>query len=46
MARKKWRMSRPEINRLRRRGVKLKFASVRDWRALKPNHTPPKHLAS
>lgn len=45
MARKRWRVSRSEINRLRRRGLKKKFASVRDWRALRPNRTAPKHLA-
>ena len=45
MARERWRVSRTEINRLRRRGVKKKFTSVRDWRALRPNRTPSKHLA-
>ena len=43
MARKKWRVTRPEINRLRKRGVKVKFTSVRDWRALRPNRTVSKH---
>jgi hypothetical protein len=45
MARRKWSVTRPELNRLRRRGVKKKFSSVRDWRALRPNRTLPKHLA-
>jgi hypothetical protein len=43
MARKKWRVTRPEINRLRKRGMKMKFASVRDWRELRPRRTPAKH---
>jgi hypothetical protein len=43
VARKKWRVTRGEINRLRKRGVKKKFASVRDWRALRPNRTASKH---
>ena len=45
MARKKWLVTRAEINRLRKRGALRKFASVRDWPALHPHRTPPKHLA-